>query len=781
MPQHSSNEGLETSEWKTNVGKLNSELPQGLEGKPATLSQSEPTSTTSNFLKSPYQSILELHEHFEDKDDPTKLSVMHINIRSLTKHIDRLKTNLCLMERMPDIICICETKIPEKKNKSETYIIPNYAFMAKCRDTGYGGVAMYINENYIFRHPIEFEFKEGVFEPLVVELETQSAFPFICGVIYHSSANQTKEDVESFFDLLNNCLEKIKQKEMLAVICGDFNFDLSVSETNPNKFKKIMHENNFVPCINRPTRYPTSDSQKPRLLDIIWVNDSRRVSKAAILVDPFMSDHLAVSCSLNVCQYILPHIFDKSNKKQFWNVLSNLSDQESEVNPNESLALIKHNLTEAVKTLQLITGCISWKSKLGPNNFDSLKTTHEVNLRFQTNLLLSSLKCWINTEEELNSEVQKMLKNLNKDRVKADKQKAFNKTRRNCLNSLLSRHFVPFPYVDIKLVNQSNTRFFEFSQFRWLFKTSFGSYEISENKIKQNFCKYGFPFPIEFFIFLGKNLRNKIFNEIESIFNQVLQDGNVENLLKLLVSEIVSPHGNEEYKLNFLPILQCCIHEVNFRFRNCLNRHDIRQFGYQPNAISRKLDCEVKATVKIVCELKAEKLIQVIFFDFSNAFDDIIYKANESVQNIANFFPLSEAHQEPFTTFECFSNYLKILKNVSEKTPKNYSVVEQLFLRKVIDGMYREISSFIAFEHEHILIVSNQDLSALKNETQEQLNKLNTWLEDNVNLQRKPQNIKCMLLSQNSDATNAQEYTFAENVIENCTEMSFLGKELHNL
>ena len=116
----------QTEEWKVNIEKLNKQKGYDYKQKDKGFISETPIENL-DFPDSPYKSILQLHEHFNDKNDPTKLSIMHINMRSICREnkFGSFIRNLCLMERMPDIICVSETWFVSYDDL-EKYTIPNY-------------------------------------------------------------------------------------------------------------------------------------------------------------------------------------------------------------------------------------------------------------------------------------------------------------------------------------------------------------------------------------------------------------------------------------------------------------------------------------------------------------------------------------------------------------------------------------------------------------------------------------------------------------------------------
>ena len=95
-------------------------------------------------IQSKYFSTSEfISTNFNDKI----FSIFHLNISSIQKHIDDLRSMFVLLEHKFDIICITETML-----LSETSLvnveIEGYDFIHTHSNSRCGGVGMYIKSNY---------------------------------------------------------------------------------------------------------------------------------------------------------------------------------------------------------------------------------------------------------------------------------------------------------------------------------------------------------------------------------------------------------------------------------------------------------------------------------------------------------------------------------------------------------------------------------------------------------------------------------------------------------
>ena len=100
---------------------------------------------SSDFISSKYYTPLEFQaKNFSDKN----FSVLHINIASLSAHIDELKELLRLLNHSFDVIGISETKIRNDKTNITNFQFPGYNLEQMPTETHFGGVALYTKKCY---------------------------------------------------------------------------------------------------------------------------------------------------------------------------------------------------------------------------------------------------------------------------------------------------------------------------------------------------------------------------------------------------------------------------------------------------------------------------------------------------------------------------------------------------------------------------------------------------------------------------------------------------------
>ena len=167
-----------------------------------------------------------------------QLKLLHVNIRSLTKHISNISNMIFNDFRTPlDIICFSETKLedPEPTCSFDSNLIdcnldldkvqlPGYDFVQNPSMTNAGGTGIYVSQLYtvVKRPDLNIQI-EGECEALFIEIvsESQNGKNVIIGSLYR----HPHDNFDDFFKAFSSLVEKICRKYWL-IILGDFNIDM---------------------------------------------------------------------------------------------------------------------------------------------------------------------------------------------------------------------------------------------------------------------------------------------------------------------------------------------------------------------------------------------------------------------------------------------------------------------------------------------------------------------------------------------------------------------------
>ena len=158
-------------------------------------------------------------QYLESKLPKNTFSMIHINIASLSKHIEELRSLLSVLNHPFGIIGITETRIHDE-TPPVNVDIEGYEFMHTPTSTPCGGAGMYIKSCHNFEVVKNLtKSNDDVSESLFIEIKRDGHKNLIIGRIYtHHSP------IPTFLkDILQNALEYInKQSSKNICINGEF-------------------------------------------------------------------------------------------------------------------------------------------------------------------------------------------------------------------------------------------------------------------------------------------------------------------------------------------------------------------------------------------------------------------------------------------------------------------------------------------------------------------------------------------------------------------------------
>lgn len=226
------------------------------------------------------------------------LSIMHCNVRSISKHFDDFTEYLQSLDKTFSVIGLSETW--SSKEKCDLYNIEGYSKVDVCRqdDRRGGGVCLYIHNALDFKVRYDLEFSVESFESCFAELSSKSvgtSCNLVVGVVYRPPNTDSNE----FMLNMLNVLDKLKTDKKTCFIMGDFNVNITDTTSHiVNDFLNLMHSHLFMPLIQQPTRVTETSAT---LIDNIFTNCIGLSVKSGILCTD-ISDHMPVFCLMK-CNY----------------------------------------------------------------------------------------------------------------------------------------------------------------------------------------------------------------------------------------------------------------------------------------------------------------------------------------------------------------------------------------------------------------------------------------------------------------------------------------------
>ena len=157
----------------------------------------------------------QFHNNLELRDsiiNPKSFTVLHCNIRSLSKNHDNLTNLLSLIQHPFSIIGISETKIIKDHDCLTNIQLSEYSFESQPTSSNAGGVGLYISNNlsYSIREDLSSALCND-FEMLWAEIDNVQR-NIICGVVYrHPNGNMI-----NFMNCLNSILDIVNLEKKLV-------------------------------------------------------------------------------------------------------------------------------------------------------------------------------------------------------------------------------------------------------------------------------------------------------------------------------------------------------------------------------------------------------------------------------------------------------------------------------------------------------------------------------------------------------------------------------------
>lgn len=231
---------------------------------------------------------------------PNTIKIVHLNVERsiLTK---KPSLELFLEEINPDFFLISEHGLDN--TGIQNVILPGYTLLSYfSRELiRWGGVAIFKNnlcQLETKKCDLTYFCKEQVFEiaSIKISLETKE---LLLASIYRSP--QVDKESE-FFELFNDWLEANLVPERPVILGGDINIDLFSDSPSTISLKNTLLSFGLSHVINSPTRYSL---RSEKCIDNFFTNQPCINN---IAVNPFISDHLAISVEI-----VLDYYF-KANK-----------------------------------------------------------------------------------------------------------------------------------------------------------------------------------------------------------------------------------------------------------------------------------------------------------------------------------------------------------------------------------------------------------------------------------------------------------------------------------
>ena len=280
------------------------------------------------------------------------ISVLHVNIRSLTKNVDQLHQLICSLTVQPEVIAITETKLNSRSNV-DLIQLENYNFTYKNSLSNAGGVGVYIKKELEFTERKDIEFCDESVESIWTDINITKKQKITIGVLYRHPGHQ----IDKFSEQISNHLLNLSVSKQPVYITGDFNINfLDKTNKSTQNYFLMTKSYNFHNIIKQSTRVSKTTSS---CIDHFYTNNKNSIHSKYILVNP-ISDHFPLYCTLKLkytskkSQPLYIRNFSKLNNDQLLSQttqqLSNLLNNFIET-PSEDIHQQFQKLSDTLKTI----------------------------------------------------------------------------------------------------------------------------------------------------------------------------------------------------------------------------------------------------------------------------------------------------------------------------------------------------------------------------------------------------------------------------------------------
>ena len=300
------------------------------------------------------------------------LTIIHLNIRSLSRNFDAVHTLFCALVLKFDIICFTESWLTD--STKSLYTFENYrSFHSLRTNDAHGGVSVYVRDCFNVQELSHISVSLPFIESLFLKICYESK-QLTIGTIYKPPSVNYSVFTDCLQDFVMQ-INDINRNDLF--LCGDFNFNLlnSDNDAGTSYFINCLNTLSLIPLITKPTRISKS-SGTSTLIDNIFSTSPYEFLSGILLSN--ISDHLPVFLIKRKCFTNKSHVDNLKNtsvKYRYVDDESLRAMQRTLRNHNFQNIIDNSNPDEAIKELSHIlystyNNCCPIKTKTLSKKFE---------------------------------------------------------------------------------------------------------------------------------------------------------------------------------------------------------------------------------------------------------------------------------------------------------------------------------------------------------------------------------------------------------------------------
>ena len=208
----------------------------------------------------------------------SQLRVAHLNVRSLTRHLDDVN-HLLLTEKL-DVLCLSETWLTGSMD-DRTLVFPGYSVVRRDRRGRSGGGVAILHRSNLSAELLTVPSAGSALESLWIQLTGRRQI--IVGAIYRPPSGPVAPVIDDMHDQFAYVISKLKP----VYIFGDTNFDITQpAKTGVKEYLRLLSDLSLHQLIKSPTR----PGPNPSLIDHLITNRPDLTSDSDVVTSN-ISDH----------------------------------------------------------------------------------------------------------------------------------------------------------------------------------------------------------------------------------------------------------------------------------------------------------------------------------------------------------------------------------------------------------------------------------------------------------------------------------------------------------